>query len=267
MKKIAAAVVLSLLPVYAMGASMAGSFGQTQNLIGIYGQVVGTPSSVSASDPKGSASASGGNTVGGVGVFANGVNKELWFTHLGFNYAAGAAISGGNASDGHGSVSGSTSVNGHSMQFNARIGKFFVVAPSIAVGPYLAYQYANFKLGLNGVGNAAYDNNALGGGVEIATNTGGPFDVDAHIGYLAGVDASASATDANGTYSAHNPPSSGVLQLGAKGVYSFTPQFSAFAGVSYDRYHASYNYAPDAITASATINEVRGMVGLAYNFG
>ncbi|WP_139110825.1 hypothetical protein [Acidithiobacillus thiooxidans] len=89
MNKIAVAVALTLLPVYAMGASMTGSFGQTQNLIGIYGQVVGTPSSVSASDP--SASASGGNTVGGVGVFANGVNSDLWFMHLGFNYAAGAA--------------------------------------------------------------------------------------------------------------------------------------------------------------------------------
>ncbi|MDX5934979.1 hypothetical protein [Acidithiobacillus thiooxidans] len=43
MNKIAVAVALTLLPVYAMGASMTGSFGQTQNLIGIYGQVVGTP--------------------------------------------------------------------------------------------------------------------------------------------------------------------------------------------------------------------------------
>lgn len=264
MKKIATAVILSLLPVCAMGAtSMTGYFGQTQNLIGIYGQVVGTPSSVSASEGGESASASGGNTVGGVGVFANGVNSDLWFVHLGFNYAAGAAISGGTASSGGASASRSEPVNGHSMQFNARIGKLFAVAPAIAVGPYLAYQYADFKVGLNGVGNAAYDTNGLGGGVELITNTGGPFDLSAHVGYLAGVSASASADG----YKVVNPPSSGVLQLGAKGVYAFTPQWSAFAGVGYDRYHASYSYAPDAISASATINEVRGMVGLAYRFG
>lgn len=248
MKKLAATVVLSVFPACALAAS----FGQTQNLIGIYGQVTGTPSSVSASDANQSVSASGGNTSGGIGVFANGVNNQLWFVHLGFNYTDGPAIS-----------SSSVAVNGHSMQFNARIGKLFPVAPAYAVGPYLAYQYANFKLGLNGIGNANYDNNALGGGLEIVTNTGGPFDLSAHIGYLAGVTASASA---NG-YGANNPPSSGVLQMGAKGVYAFTPQFSAFAGVAYDRYHATYNYVPDAITASATINEVRGMVGLAYNFG
>jgi len=247
-KKIAAtAALLAVFPTFALAAS----FGQTQNIIGIYGQVTGTPSTLSASDASHSASASGGNTSGGIGVFANGVNSQLWFVHLGFNYTDGAAIS-----------SSSTSVNGHSMQFNARIGKLFPVAPAFAVGPYLAYQYANFKMGVNGIGNADYNNNAMGGGLEIVTNTGGPFDVSAHIGYLAGVTASASVDG----YGAHNPPSSGVLQMGAKGVYSFTPQFSAFAGVAYDRYHASYNYAPDSINASATINEVRGMVGLAYNF-
>lgn len=267
MNKIAVAVALTLLPVYAMGASMTGSFGQTQNLIGIYGQVVGTPSSVSASDPSASASASGGNTVGGVGVFANGVNSDLWFMHLGFNYAAGAAISGGSGTVNNNNASSSTSVNGHSLQFNARLGKLFAVTPVVAVGPYLAYQYADSKLGVNGFGNVTYGNNALGGGVELVTNTGGPFDVDAHIGYLAGVDATASANTIDGSGSFSNPPSSGVVQLGAKGVYAFTPQFSAFAGIAYDRYHTSYNYPLEAVSASATINEVRGMVGLAYNFG
>lgn len=247
-KVIAAAIALSVFPTYALAAS----FGQTQNLIGVYGQVTGTPSSISASDKTQSVSASGSNTSGGIGVFANGVNNQLWFVHLGFNYTDGPAVS-----------SNSVAVNGHSMQFNARIGKLFSVAPAFAVGPYLAYQYANFKLGLNGVGNISYNNNAMGGGLEVVTNTGGPFDIDAHVGYLAGVTASASADG----YNAHNPPSSGVLQMGAKGVYSFTPQFSAFAGVAYDRYHGSYNYVPNDISASATVNEVRGMVGLAYKFG
>lgn len=263
MKKIAVFLIASTLSPIAFAGTL-GDFGQTQNLIGVYGQAVGTPSSVSASVPGASASASGGNTVGGVGVFANGINSNLWFMHLGFNYGAGAPINGGSWATtlGNGSVNGAGYVNGHSLQFNARLGKLFQVAPVWAVGPYLAYQYAGFRVGLNGVGSANYSNNAVGGGVELVTDTGGPFDISAHLGYLAGVSASASA----GGYSAHNPPSSGVLQIGAKGVYAFTNHFSAFAGIAYDRYNATYSYAPSAFTLSATINEVRGLVGVAYRY-
>lgn len=263
MKKILTAALLTLTPAVAL----AQGFGQAMDLFGIYGQIDGTPSTLSASVPGASLHGSGGNTNGGVGVFAAAVNNDLYFTHLGFDYSAGAPISGGSLTgsdaNGTGNLSGSEHTNGHSLQFNARIGKLFQVAPVIAVGPYLAYQYANFRGSINGFGSASYDNNALGGGVELVTNTGGPFDISAHLGYLAGV--SATASDNYG--SAPNTPSSGVLQLGARGVYSFTPHFSAFAGVAYDRYHASYAYAPYQLTATATINDVRGMVGLAYNFG
>jgi len=254
---------LLVLAAFAPAAAFAQGYGQAMNVIGAYGQVVGTPSSVSASAPGYSVHGSGGNTVGGGGVFASGVNNSLFFTHLGFNYADGSPISGGSVTLNAGSVSGSEPTHGHSMQFNFRLGKLFPLDSTYAVGPYLAYQYADFAVGLNGVGSAHYHNNAVGGGVQLVTNTGGPFDLSAHVGYLAGV--SASASDNAG--SASNPPSSGVLQIGARGVYAFSSDFSGFAGVAYDRYHASYSYAPAQITGNATINEVRGMVGLAYHFG
>ena len=251
-------LLAALFPV----AALAQGYGQAENLIGAYGEVVGTPSSVTANAPGYSAYASGGNTAGGGGVFADGVNNSLFFTHLGFNYADGAPIAGGSVTVNNVSASGS-GANGHSWQFNLRFGKLFPVSSMLAVGPYLAYQYADFRVGVNGYGSAYYRNNAIGGGLQVATNTGGPFDLTGHIGYLAGV--SSSAGDSAGA--ATNPPNAGVLQIGARGVYAFNPEFSAFAGVAYDRYHASDSYAPDQITGSATINEVRGMFGLAYHFG
>ncbi len=249
MKKIAAIFLLSALPSLALGAE----YGEAQDLIGIYGQVVSTPSS-------------GGNTAGGIGIFASAVNRQLWFAHMGFNYSDGAAISGGTITgtspSGSTSVTGASSGNGYGMQFNLRLGKLFEVAPQVAIGPYLAYQYAKFDAGLNGEGSARYENNAAGGGVEVTTDLGGPFDFTGHLGYLAGISASSSA---NG-YGAANPPSSGVLQLGVRGVYAFSSHFSAFAGIVYDRYHASYSYVPASLSVSATVNEIRGLAGLAYHF-
>ncbi len=228
MKRIAAIFLLSTLPSLALGAE----YGEAQNLIGIYGQIVSTPSS---------ASISGGNTVGGVGIFATGVNSQLWTAHLGFNYAAGAPIGGAYPS-------------GYSMQFNLRLGKLFAVTPEVAVGPYLAYQYANFRTDLNGnLGHESYQNNAIGGGVEATTNLGGPLDFTGHLGYLAGVGSSASASGFN----VINAPSADDLQIGARAVYAFTSQFSAFAGVAYDHYQVSYD---------SPSNEIRGLVGMAYHF-
>ncbi|MBU2754213.1 hypothetical protein HFU84_02055 [Acidithiobacillus sp. CV18-2] len=271
MKKIVLTVAaLAAIPSISMADDMVGSFGQTENLLGLYGQFVSTPSSVSASIPGASASASGSQTVGGMGVFANGINGQLWFVHLGFNYGFGAPLSGGSGSVvsvlGNASASYHAKTYGHSLQFNARAGKLFQVSPTIAVGPYIAYQYADFYIGYDGLGTVKYGNNGLGGGVEVATNTGGPFDVSAHAGYLAGLSSTATATYQGNSYGAENPPASGIFQLGAKGVYAFSDDFSAFAGVNYDRYHATYSYAPYQLAAAATINEVRGMVGLAYHY-
>jgi hypothetical protein len=147
------------------------------------------------------------------------------------------------------------------MAFNARIGKLFAIGEGAAVGPYLAYQYADFKMGLDGYA-AAYRNNAAGGGVFGAVVVSSNMSLTGHLGYLAGVSASASAAG----YSANNPPSSGVLQVGAKLNYRFDHDWSVFGGINYDRYSASYSYTPKALNASATINDVRGIVGMAYHY-
>ena len=151
------------------------------------------------------------------------------------------------------------------MAFNARIGKLFGIGEDAAVGPYLAYQYADFKMGLDGI-TAGYRNNAVGGGVFGALALSSRLSMTGHLGYLAGVSASASATDYYGSYSAHNPPSSGVFQIGAKVDYRFDQDWSMFGGLDYDRYYASYSYVPYALNASATINDIRGIVGMAYHF-
>ena len=151
------------------------------------------------------------------------------------------------------------------MAFNARFGKLFAIGENAAVGPYLAYQYADFKVGLDGI-TAGYRNNAVGGGIFGALAMSSRWSVSGHLGYLAGVSASASAADYYGSYSAHNPPSSGVLQIGAKADYRFDSAWSLFGGINYDHYLASYSYTPYALNASATINDIRGIVGMAYHF-
>ncbi|MGE4531667.1 MAG: hypothetical protein AB7C98_10140 [Acidithiobacillus sp.] len=229
--------------------------------IGVYGQIVGTPTTLSATVPGyGSATASGGNTTGGIGVSATGINQQLWFMHLGFNYAFGPAIDGGSAkftsADGVSeSGSGSANDHGHSLQFNARLGKAFEVAHNVIVGPYLGYQYAKFSLGLDGY-SASYGNNAFGGGVYAAMAPTNQITLSGHIGYLAGV--SATATGATHT------PSSDVLQVGAKADYRFDPNWSGFIGVDYDRYSASDQV--NASVGSVHINDVRGLVGMAYHY-
>ncbi|MBU2848164.1 hypothetical protein HF925_06155 [Acidithiobacillus ferriphilus] len=260
-----ALAIAAIAPVAA-----ADTLSRALDTIGVYGEVAATPSSASVSDPYGSISANGGNTNGGVGITMTGVNQELWYTHLSADYAFGSPINGGTISGtlnnvGTAPASGSAHVSGHSMAFNARIGKLFGIGEDAAVGPYLAYQYADFKMGLDGI-TAGYRNNAVGGGVFGALALSSRLSMTGHLGYLAGVSASASATDYYGSYSAHNPPSSGVLQIGAKADYRFDSDWSVFGGIDYDRYSASYSYTPYALNASATINDIRGIVGMAYHF-
>lgn len=260
-----AMAIAAIAPVAA-----ADTLSQALDTVGVYGEVATTPSSASVSDPYGSISANGDNTNGGVGITMTGVNQELWYTHLGADYAFGAPINGGSitgtlASGGSATGTGSAHVSGHSMAFNARIGKLFAIGEDAAVGPYLAYQYAQFKMGLDGY-SANYSNNAVGGGVFGALAISSRLSMTGHLGYLAGVSASASAADYYGSYSAHNPPSSGVFQIGAKIDYRFDQDWGVFGGLDYDRYYASYSYVPYALNASATINDIRGIVGMAYHF-
>ncbi|MBU2720198.1 hypothetical protein HF563_12640 [Acidithiobacillus ferridurans] len=147
-----ALAIATLAPVAA-----ADTLSQALDTIGVYGEVAATPSSASASVPSGSVSANGG-----VGITMTGVNQELWYTHLSADYAFGSPINGGSITGtlAGGSGIGSAHVSGHSMAFNARIGKLFAIGEDAAVGPYLAYQYADFKLGLDGI-TARYQNNAV----------------------------------------------------------------------------------------------------------
>ncbi len=258
-------IIIAALAAFPVVAS--ANIDQAFNQIGIYGQIVTNPSTVSASGPYGSGSASGSNTVGGIGATASGVNQWLWYTHLGFNYGFGAPINGGSGSgfdkflgSGSGSINGAEHTHGHSLQFNLRVGKLFPFSSDIAVGPYLAYQYAGFAVGVNGVGTLTYDNNAIGGGIEAGTVLGNGLSFTGHVGYLAGVDASAG----DGVGSLTHTPSSDDLQLGIRGNYAFTSNFGVFAGINYDRYSASDSDAAYAISGSATINQIRGLVGISY---
>ena len=253
----AAAFTLAIAPTV-----QADTLSHALNTVGVYGEVAVTPSSLNAhAAGGGSVTGNGGNTNGGVGIGMTGVNGNLWYTHLGADYAFGAPINGGTISGTLGTGSGSAHVSGHSMAFNARIGKLFAIGEDAAVGPYLAYQYADFKMGLDGY-TAAYRNNAVGGGVFGAFVVSSNMSLTGHLGYLAGVSASGSAAG----YSANNPPSSGVLQVGAKLNYRFDHDWSVFGGINYDRYSASYSYTPIALNASTTINDVRGIVGMAYHY-
>jgi hypothetical protein len=252
-----AAITAAAIPV----AASANALSSGLNSIGVYGQIVGTPSTVSASDPNGSITASGGNTEGGVGVTLSGVNSDLFFTHLGFDYGAGPAINGGSytlynkSGTAVASGSGSANVGGHTLQFNARLGKGFAIGENAMVGPYVAYQYGQFTEGLDGY-KETYDNNALGGGLFAAVAATNEITLSGHVGYLAGI--SASASGLTGT------PSSNVLQVGGRADYRFDTRWSGFVGVAYDRYSASDSV--NGVNGNAHINDIRGIFGLAYHY-
>ena len=223
--------------------------------LGIYGQVVGTPSHVTAGNAYGSITASGGNTTTGVGVAFNGANSEWWFAHLGFDYGVGPALNGGTYTIYSptgvkvGSGPSPSNISGHSLQFNARFGKGFQVAQNVIVGPYIGYQCAQFTLWVMGQ-SAAYVNNALGGGVYGAIAPTSRITISGHIGYLGGIST--------------NAPGANVLQVGTKADYRFDSSWSGFVGAYYDRYSASGRMG----TASRDIrvNDVRGIFGLAYHY-
>jgi hypothetical protein len=155
MKPIILAAALFIPLVIPLGAN-ANDLRNRLDSLGIYGQIVGTPSSVTAGNPHGSITASGGNTSAGVGATFNGANSEWWFAHLGFDYGAGPALNGGTYtiySPPGVKVGGGPSPSnrrGQSLQFNARFGKGFQVAQNVIVGPYIGYQYAQFTLWVKG---------------------------------------------------------------------------------------------------------------------
>ncbi len=225
------------------------------NSLGVYGQIVGTPSRVIAGNSYGSIIASGGNTTTGVGVAFNGANSEWWFAHLGFDYGVGPVLSGGTYTiytpTGVKVAGGPspTHVRGHSLQFNARFGKGFRIARNAIVGPYIGYQCAQFTLWVKGQ-SAAYVNNALGGGVYGAIAPTSRITVSGHIGYLGGIST--------------NAPGANVLQVGTKADYRFDSSWSGFVGVDYDNYSASGRMGTGS--RSIHVNAVRGIFGVAYHY-
>jgi len=141
------------------------------------------------------------------------------------------------------------------LQFNARIGKGFAIGENAMVGPYVACQYGQFTESLDGY-KETYDNNALGGGLFAAVAATNEITLSGHVGYLAGI--SASASGVTGT------PSSNVLQVGGRADYRFDSRWSGFVRVAHDHYSASDSV--NGVNGNAHINNIRGIFGLAYHY-
>ncbi len=235
------------------------------NAIGIYGEAVGTPNSYHSFNTQGLANsfrtmkpASGGNTSGGVGVYLSGMSQDDFFMHLGFNYGFSPII---------GNSNGNMSSSGHSMAFNARLGKGFQFGPDLLIGPYIGYQYARFQMGVgnNGAfGTATYNNNALGGGLFMAMAPAQDLTLTAHAGYLVGLSANERVKFGAFSLQPGGTPDADVFQAGAKLSYRFLPDLSGFVGVNYDHYMASGHAGP--VTERTRVNVLRGLAGVAYNF-
>lgn len=257
-KILIACAAISTLPAVACASSLSHGL----NSLGIYGEAVGTPNSFNSFNTQGLAKsfqtmkpASGGNTSGGIGVVLSGVSKDNFFMHLGFNYGFNPII-GDN-----------TSNSGHSLAFNARLGKGFLFGRHLMFGPYIGYQYAQFKLGIgnhDSFANATYNNNAIGGGLFIAMEPVQDLTVTAHAGYLAGIASNEKVNLDSFSLEPGGTPSANVFQLGGKLSYRFLSDVSGFVGVDYDRYMASNYVGP--INIKTRVNTLRGMVGIAYNF-
>lgn len=252
---------LSVFPVLACASPLQHSL----NYIGIYGEAIGTPDSYNSFNTqdftqsfKSMKPAAGGNTSGGVGVVLNGISHDNVLLHLGFNYGFSPII---------GDSNGNTSNSGHSMAFNARLGKGFQFSPNLIVGPYIGYQYAQFKLGIgdNGnFGNATYNNNTIGGGLFLAMEPVQDLTLSAHAGYMVGISSNEKVNFSDLSVQPGGVPSANVFQVGGKLSYRFLPNVSGFIGVNYDRYLASKQFGP--INVKTRVNSLRGMVGVAYNF-
>ena len=212
------------------------------------------------STPNASERLSGRDTIGGIGAQFSGINRALWFIHFGLNYGFGPLAKGGTAT---GAINGSASgpVSGHSRTLNLRFGKGFRVSPGVIIGPYFAYQYAQFSAEL-GPYSLTYTNNGAGGGFYGAVAATKALTFLAHADYLVSTSTSASFSGTK----IPNMPGAGVLQLGAKVDYRMTHDYSLFAGVEYDRYTASYTVPFGTAHVNGKIQEIRGLVGLAYHY-
>lgn len=230
------------------------------NTNAIYGEAIANSSTLSASTSTASESLSGHDTIGGIGLQFSGINRALWFMHIGFNYGLGPLAKNGTAT---GAVTGSAAgaVSGHSRALNLRLGKAFRLGPGVLVGPYLAYQYAQFTAEL-GANSLSYQTNGVGGGFFGALTVTKRLTLLAHAGYLVGASGSASVS---GT-ALPGAPSAGVLQMGAKLDYGFAHVYSLFIGAEYDRYSASYTAASGTGSANGRIQELRGLMGIAYHY-
>lgn len=230
------------------------------NANAVYGEGITNSSTLSASTTNASESWSGKDTIGGAGFQVSGLSRALWFIHIGFNYGFGPLAKGGTAT---GVVNGTASgpVTGHSRALNLRFGKGFRIGAHVLLGPYVAYQYAQFTAEL-GSDSLTYANNGVGGGFFAVATATRALAFLGHVDYLVSASASASLS---GT-PVQNMPGAGVLQVGVKMDYHMTEAYSLFFGTEYDRYSASYTAPSGVGSASGRIQELRGLIGIAYHY-
>ncbi|MEY2343203.1 hypothetical protein AB4090_14005 [Acidithiobacillus sp. IBUN Pt1247-S3] len=243
-------------------AAWASDLIRGDNYIGIYGQAIGSPESFNPINTQALAQSfrtknlvHGGNASGGVGVVLSGLTRDNVLLHLGFNYGFSPTISQ------------VTSSGGHSLAFNARLGKGFNLERGLVIGPYLGYQYAQFNLDYDHgpyTAEESYNNNAIGGGLFVAAEPLRDVTLSAHAGYLVGISETNRFHVSNLSVTSGRALSASVLQVGGKISYRFLPDLSAFVGMDYDRYMAGKHYGP--VDVRTRLNVLRGLVGLAYNF-
>lgn len=233
---------------------------RTLNTDAIYGQIVANSSTLSGAYGTTSERLSGIHTIGGIGAEVSGINKSLLFIRFGLNFGFGPLAKEGTAT-GVVNASASAPVSGHSRAFNFRLGKGFLVGQDVLIGPYLAYQYAQFSDAL-GDASLTYTNNAVGGGFYGAIAASKTITVSAHAGYLVSFSptASLSGTDIP------DMPGADVLQVGGKLDYRMTHSSSLFMGIDYDGYRGSYTYVTGTPTLSVNVDEIRGILGIAYHY-
>ncbi len=222
---------IALLPAAALLFSpMAfAGVGQVLNSVSLYGNLNGI-------------SNDGGQTTGGLGVKGSWWQNNVLFSanyHHDFGSSFAVPDRTGGANTG----------------VNVKLGYLVPFSSSLAIGPYLAYQYQRWTV--DGPDSAAFHetNNAIGGGGMMALGLG-PLTLTGNVGYLDGVSATYSYTQ--GGYKDAFTTAKGsenVLQLGAQANLQIAGPFFAFTGFKWDRY---MNH--------GALNVLQGNVGLGYSF-
>ena len=205
---ITVAALAAAVPALAAASPLSSAI----NTVGVYGEGVGVTN---------------GNSTGGIGVHLSGLNRWDFFTLLDYNYAFDNVLA---------------NTDGHYQSVDAKIGKAFSIGPSILIGPYVGYQYANFYAKVPGF-SASYDNNAVGGGLFGALAAAPDLVFTGNVGYLGGVGASGPLS------------TSDVVEVRTQADYRIMGPWYAFAGLSYNHYTVNSGY-----------DLLRGYAGLSYTF-